>query len=431
MSEFSLRGSLLSLLPLCLFLLTFVTAGIVFSMRSGGVGFYAFSPAWATLPGIALALFMAHKQPVERFLKPFLKGMTDTSILLMCCIFMLSGIFSGIAQSLGAVDAVVNLGLTLIPSWFLLPGLFMVVALLSTAMGTSVGVIAAVAPIVLGVAQTAQVDLPLAAGVVLSGAMFGDNLSIISDTSIAASGTQQCSPKQKFKANLKLALLPSLAVIFIYICLSPSAIEVPVASFDWIKILPYGLIFSLALLGCPVLWVLSAGIVCEVIILSVLGIDAPLLHDVGQGMLAMRDITSLTLSISGLGYIMERKGGMAFVVAYLESKFDHSKRQASAEKSIALLVSVCNLATANNTIAILLSGGAARNMAQAQGVNPGRAASLLDIFSCVVQGVIPWGAQLLLLGTIFGLSPLVIIPYCFYPFLLLLFTLLSMRVNKS
>ncbi len=423
-------SSFTALLPLMVFLLSFLGAGLYFILTDNALGFYAFSPALATLPAIILAAFLA-KSFHQDFVQPFVRGVMNKNVWMMCGIFLLAGAFSALAKSSGGVNATVNFGLSIIPSWFLLPGLFIITAFISTAMGTSVGTIAAVSPIALGLAHSADVYLPLMAGVVLSGAMFGDNLSIISDTSIAATRTQNCKPRDKFKENFMLAVPAALIVIGIYFAVSPVGVLSHWGDYNVLLILPYGVIFVLAILGMNVFVVLLSGIIAAASLGFLLS-DYSLQQvgrDVLDGCLSMKDITLLTLAVSGLGVVMEKAGGLEYIRRAMSSIFSRIIQSSTdrhelikGELAVASLVSVCNLATANNTIAILLSGRTAKVMSENCGISAKRTASLLDVFSCIVQGMIPWGAQLLLLGASFSLSPLMLPLYCFYPLMLCLVT---------
>ncbi|HDX9011770.1 TPA: Na+/H+ antiporter NhaC family protein, partial [Aeromonas dhakensis] len=332
------------------------------------------------------------------------------------------------------------LGLSLIPGWFLLPGLFLISAFIATAMGTSMGTIGAVAPVALGVAQAAGIDPVLMAGTILSGAMFGDNLSIISDTTIAATRSQGCEMKDKFRENFKIAAPAAIGVILLYLTLG-SVGDAPAteAHIELLKVMPYLLILVLALSGMNVFMVLGLGIVAAGGV-GLLG-DYPLgqfSKDIYQGFTGMQEIFLLSMLIGGLGALMERQGGLAWIstrisalIARFTRQHDGEQNEKAAELGIAGVVGLTNLCTANNTVAIIVASKVAKDLADHHGVTPRRAASMLDIFSCVVQGLIPWGAQALLLGSIFALSPLAVVSMSFYPMALAFAALVAVFVKHQ
>ncbi|WP_235663591.1 Na+/H+ antiporter NhaC family protein, partial [Aeromonas caviae] len=336
--------------------------------------------------------------------------------------------------------ATVALGLSLIPGWCLLPGLFLISAFIATAMGTSMGTIGAVAPVALGVAQAAGIDPMLMAGTILSGAMFGDNLSIISDTTIAATRSQGCEMKDKFRENIKIAAPAAVLVILLYLVLgSTGEAPAPTAEADLLKVAPYLLILVLALSGMNVFMVLGLGILAAggVGLLGSYSLGQ-FSKDIYQGFTSMQEIFLLSMLIGGLGALMERQGGLAWInerIAALIARFtrhhDGEQNEKAAELGIAGVVSLTNLCTANNTVAIIVASKVARDLADHHGVTPRRAASMLDIFSCVVQGLIPWGAQALLLGSIFALSPILVVSMSFYPMALALAAIVAVFLKHQ
>lgn len=316
----------------------------------------------------------------------------------------------------------------MIPASMILPGIFVISAFIATAMGTSMGTIAAVAPVALGLAQAAGMDVALTAGVVLSGAMFGDNLSIISDTTIASTRSQGCQMKDKFRENIRIAL-PAAIVAMLVFAFSSTVTEVPAANdIEWLKVLPYITILVLAVSGLNVFVVLGIGILLAGGI-GLVSVDdyslSTYAKDIYAGFGNMQEIFLLSMLIGGISELMRQQGGLAYLTQMISriirvfSK-DHSKGQnlRASEFGIAGLVGLTNVCTANNTVAIIVSGGVARELAEENGVTPRRSASLLDIFSCVVQGVLPYGAQALLLGSVFGLSPLEVVSHSYYCFFL-------------
>ena len=426
-----------ALLPLLVFLALFIGTGTWLTLQGVEFAFYQLPAPVAALPAVMLALMLG-KEGFNKNLETFFKGVGDSNIMAMCLIYLLAGAFATVAKATGGVDATVALGLSLIPGWFLLPGLFLISAFIATAMGTSMGTIGAVAPVALGVAQATGIDPVLMAGTILSGAMFGDNLSIISDTTIAATRSQGCEMKDKFRENVKIAAPAAVLVILLYLLLGSTG-EAPAATADLLKVMPYLLILVLALGGMNVFVVLGLGILAAGGVGMIGGYPlGQFSKDIYQGFTSMQEIFLLSMLIGGLGALMERQGGLAWIsarIAALIARFtrhhDGEQNEKAAELGIAGVVGLTNLCTANNTVAIIVASKVARELAEHHGVTPRRAASMLDIFSCVVQGLIPWGAQALLLGSIFALSPLAVVSMSFYPMALALAALVAVFVKHQ
>ncbi|MBL0521317.1 Na+/H+ antiporter NhaC family protein [Aeromonas enteropelogenes] len=428
-----------ALLPLLVFLALFIGTGTWLTLQGVEFAFYQLPAPVAALPAVMLALMLG-KEGFNKNLETFFKGVGHSNIMAMCLIYLLAGAFASVAKATGGVDATVALGLSLIPGWFLLPGLFLISAFIATAMGTSMGTIGAVAPVALGVAQAAGIDPVLMAGTILSGAMFGDNLSIISDTTIAATRSQGCEMKDKFRENVKIAAPAAIGVILLYLTLG-SVGEAPASNtaIELFKVMPYLLILGLALAGVNVFVVLGIGILAAGLVGLFNGYElGQFSKDIYQGFTGMQEIFLLSMLIGGLGALMERQGGLAWIstrIAALIARFtrEHSGEQneKAAELGIAGVVGLTNLCTANNTVAIIVASKVARDLAEHHGVTPRRAASMLDIFSCVVQGLIPWGAQALLLGSIFALSPLSVVSMSFYPMALALAALVAVFIKHQ
>ncbi|EMC0407608.1 Na+/H+ antiporter NhaC family protein [Vibrio fluvialis] len=419
--------SAVALIPLIIFLALFIGVGTYLSLQGVEFAFYQLPAPIAILPAIIIA-FLLSKDKLSRSIEHFMHGVGHQDIIAMCMIYLLAGAFAAVAKASGGVDATVNLGLSAIPTNMILPGLFLISAFIATSMGTSMGTIAAVAPVALGIAQSAGMSLPMTAGVVLSGAMFGDNLSIISDTTIAATRSQGCEMKDKFKENVRIAL-PAALIALVVFAYHSTATQVPQAGpIEWLKVLPYITILVLAVSGMNVFVVLTIGILLAGSV-GLASVDGYALTNLAQGIYAgfgnMQEIFLLSMLIGGLSELMRRQGGLAFLtnlVSRLINTFGsrHSKNANSraSELGIAGLVSLVNGCTANNTVAIIVSGSVARQLAEENDVSPRRSASLLDIFSCVVQGILPYGAQVLLLGSVFKLSPLEIVANSYYCFAL-------------
>ncbi|GAA5648249.1 Na+/H+ antiporter NhaC family protein [Vibrio proteolyticus] len=420
-------SSALALLPLGVFLSLFIGVGTYLTFQGVDFAFYQLPTPIATLPAIIIALLLS-KESLNRAIEQFLRGVGHQDIIAMCMIYLLAGAFAAVAKASGGVDATVNLGLSLLPTSMILPGIFLISAFIATAMGTSMGTIAAVAPVALGIAQSAGMSLPLTAGVVLSGAMFGDNLSIISDTTIAATRSQGCEMKDKFRENIRIAL-PAAIFALVLFAFSSSATQTPdTTPIEWLKILPYLTILILAVSGLNVFVVLSVGIMLAGGV-SLLSVDQYTLTDLGKdiytGFGNMQEIFLLSMLIGGLSELMRQQGGLTFltqlvsrIINVFGAKHSAHANSRASEMGIAGLVCLTNTCTANNTVAIIVSGSVARQLAEENDVSARRSASLLDIFSCVTQGVLPYGAQVLLLGSVFGLSPLQVVANSYYCFLL-------------
>ena len=428
-----------ALLPLLVVLALFIGTGTWLTLQGVEFAFYQLPAPVAALPAVMLALLLG-KEGFNSNLETFFKGVGHSNIMAMCLIYLLAGAFASVAKATGGVDATVALGLSLIPGWALLPGLFLISAFIATAMGTSMGTIGAVAPVALGVAQAAGIDPVLMAGTILSGAMFGDNLSIISDTTIAATRSQGCEMKDKFREHFKIAAPAAIAVILLYLALgSVGAAPAKAGAVDLLKVMPYLLILGLALSGMNVFVVLGIGIVAAGAVGMINGYAiGQFSKDIYQGFTGMQEIFLLSMLIGGLGALMERQGGLAWIsdrIGALIARFTRShhgeQNEKAAELGIAGVVSLTNLCTANNTVAIIVASKVARDLAEHHGVTPRRAASMLDIFSCVIQGLIPWGAQALLLGSIFALSPLAVVSMSFYPMALALAALVAVFVKHQ
>ncbi|WP_373959827.1 Na+/H+ antiporter NhaC family protein [Vibrio gigantis] len=430
--------SAVALIPLIVFLALFIGVGTYLSLQGVDFAFYQLPAPIAALPAVMLALLLS-KDKLNRAIEQFLSGVGHKDIIAMCMIYLLAGAFAAVAKASGGVDATVNLGLSAIPTSMILPGIFLISAFIATAMGTSMGTIAAVAPVALGIADSAGMSIPLTAGVVLSGAMFGDNLSIISDTTIAATRSQGCEMRDKFKENIRIALPAALIAIVIF-AFNSTATQVPeTGPIEWLKVLPYITILILAVSGMNVFVVLTIGILLAGGV-SLGSVENYGLTDYAQDIYAgfgnMQEIFLLSMLIGGLSELMRRQGGLAFLtnlVSGLIRAFgsSHSKQAngRASELGIAGLVSMVNMCTANNTVAIIVSGSVARQLAEENDVSPRRSASLLDIFSCVIQGVLPYGAQVLLLGSVFNLSPLEIVSNSYYCFALAIVAVVAVFIK--
>ncbi|WP_459777953.1 Na+/H+ antiporter NhaC family protein [Photobacterium sp. R1] len=435
----TIAPSALALLPLAVFLALFIGVGSYLTWQGVDFAFYQLPAPVAALPAVLVGILLS-KDRLNQSIEQFMRGVGHSDIIAMCMIYLLAGAFAAVAKATGGVDATVNLGLSLLPSSLILPGIFVIAAFIATAMGTSMGTIAAVAPVALGIAETAGLDKALTAGVVLSGAMFGDNLSIISDTTIAATRSQGCAMRDKFRENIAIALPAAIAAILLFLFESTPTQAPAVTSIEWLKVLPYITILVLAVAGLNVFVVLSLGLILAggVGLLSVPDYGlANWGQDIYAGFGNMQEIFLLSMLIGGMGELMRRQGGLAFLTRLINrmiggfGRKEADQSQKASELGIAGLVSLTNLCTANNTVAIIVAGGVARELAEQNGVTPRRSASLLDIFSCVIQGILPYGAQGLLLGSVFGLSPLTVVSHSYYCFFLAGSAVIAMLIKHQ
>lgn len=414
----------IALLPLLLFLLIFLGSGIYYTAIGTDFAFYQIKAPVAILPAIILAVLLA-RDTLNRTLEAFVAGVGDSNIITMALVFLLAGAFATVTEAIGGVAATVNMGLSFIPSAFVLPGLFLIGAFISTAMGTSMGTIGALAPIALGFAQVTGLSIPLAMGAIIGGAMAGDNLSIISDTTIAATRTQGVSMRDKFKLNLMIALPAMLLTLILLFILGGTNVEPVVAEYQLLLVLPYVAVLVLALSGLNVLAVLMTGIVLSGLTGLFITDDYNVANwggDIYRGFEGMLEIMVLSMFIGGLSAIMKREGGLDWVrnrIQRIAGAIGKTGKR-TGESAIAALVSVTNLFVANNTVAIIISGSVARELAEDYDVDRRRSASLLDIFSCVIQGLIPYGAQILLAGSLASISPLALVGQVYYCWLLAL-----------
>ena len=418
----TIRPSALALTPLLLFLVTFFGAGLYYSAQGEPMGFYRLRAPVAILPALALAAWLAWRQGIRPG-ETLLQGMGDPNIVLMCLIFLLAGAFAFVSQAIGAVDAVVSMGIGALHPALLLPGLFLVACAVSLAIGTSMGTIAAVVPIAVGVADAAGLDRVLVTGAVVGGAMFGDNLSVISDTTIAATRTQGAQMRDKFRENFRIALPAALlTMLLLGLAGDPAPVQADENTSGWLA-LPYLLVLVLALAGLDVLLVLGLGLVLAGAFGLAMVEDYDLTRyaaDIWTGFEGMVEILLLSLLIGGLAGLMRACGGLAWL-AQLVSRFARGHRgRRTGEFSIAALATAADVFTANNTVAILVGGSVARDIAQQHGISPRRAASVLDVFACVPQGLLPYGAQLLLAASLAAISPVDLAGSVWYCWLLAL-----------
>jgi len=423
----------LSLLPLLLFVLLFLGTGLYLQSQGVAYAFYQLPGPVAIIPALILAIWL-HRAPLAQSIEVMVKGAGNSNIITMCIIYLLAGAFATVAQATGGVDAMVNAGLSLVPAAWLLPGLFVISALVATAMGTSMGTIGALAPIAAGLAKQGGMDPALVAGVLLSGAMFGDNLSIISDTTIAATRTQGAEMKDKFRENLKIALPAAALTLLIFSLLGHAQSQIDIKDFSWTGVLPYAAILVLAVAGLNVFVVLLLGILLAAL-QGVLFADyqvANLGKDIFKGFGSMQEIFLLSMFVGALGEFVKQQGGLSWIaghIAKLASNFALAGNKAQ-QLAIAALVFISNLCIANNTVAIVIAADVSKDLAEHHDISPKRAASLLDIFSCISQGLVPYGAQALLLGASFGLSPWDVVTQSYYCLILALVAMTAIFLSR-
>ena len=419
----------LALLPLIVFLAIFLGSGIYHSIIGTEFAFYQIKAPVAALPAIILAVLI-YRGKLNEAIDEFLKGASHPNLILMFMVFMLAGAFASVSSAIGSVDATVQFGLSIIPPEFVLPMLFIISAFVATAMGTSMGTIAACAPIAFGFSQATDIATVYAIGAVVSGAMFGDNLSMISDTTIAATRSLNVELKDKFRVNIWIALPAAIVTVCIYMLNSHSSQAIEYKDYNLWLISPYVAVFFLAFTRLHVLAVLTIGIVLS----GVMGlIETPafsvfkLNTSIYDGFTSMFEVALLSMFLGGLSAIMQKEGGLEWLIQriYTATRLFKIGKQRAGEIGISFLVIFSNLFVANNTVAIILSGDMAREVAKEYGVDPKRAAAFMDIFSCIVQGIIPYGAQLLLACSIAKLSPVELIGSIYYCWVLAILAVLA------
>lgn len=415
------KGNFRGLLPLIVFLLLFVGTGLL----TGNFDNMPLLVAFMISAGFALMLNKkGEKLSLTEKVDIFMEGGGESTIVLLVVIFLLAGAFYSVADAMGAVSSTVNLGLDILPKTIILPGIFIIGCIISFAMGTSMGTVTALAPIAIGVASQAGISLPLVLGTVVGGAMFGDNLSFVSDTTIAATRTQGVELRDKFKMNLLIVLPAVLLTILILLIIPVGDASVQVGEYTLVNVLPYLAVIVSALFGLNVMVVLVIGILTG----SVIGLTAgsftlvELLGFIQRGMGWMQNLAIIAMIIGGIVELMKHYGGIDYL---LETVTRRIKSKKGGEGGIAVLVSLVDIATANNTISIVTAGPLAKDISKEYGIDPKRTASLLDIFSSGFQGLLPYGGQLLVIGGLAEISPIQITPFCFYPLLILIFGILA------
>ena len=426
MSQGENKGRAIALLPIGVFLVIFLGSGIVTG------DFYAMPAIVAFLIALAVAFVQNRGLSFDEKIKVIAKGVGDDNIITMSLIFLCAGGFSGAVTAAGGVDSTVNFGLSILPSGVAVVGLFVIGCFISVSMGTSMGTIAALAPIAVGISEKTGFAMAICIGAVVCGAMFGDNLSMISDTTIAAVKTQGCEMKDKFKANFFIVLPAAIitVVIFFVITMGQSFEMTQELPYNILQIVPYILVLVGALIGINVFVVLIGGIVVSLIVGLATGTIAvaEMFTVVGNGVTGMYDITVISIVVACIVSLVKEFGGIQFILNLIRSKIKSKKGAEFGIAGLTLLVDCC---TANNTVAIVMAGPIAKEISDEFEVDPKRSASWLDIFASVGQGLIPYGAQLLSAATLTGLTPYEIMPYLYYPILMAISAICFITFKKG
>lgn len=361
------------------------------------------------------AVAISGGMPIRKRIDTYSRGAGANNLMLMLWIYVLAGAFAASAKAMGAVDATVNLALSLLPASMILPGLFLAACFISLSIGTSVGTIVALVPIAAGLAHSVDANLALTVAIIVGGAYFGDNLSFISDTTVVATQTQGCQMSDKFRVNA-LIVIPAAIIILIIYGILGAGTKAPthIDAVQYMKVLPYIVVLVTAIAGMNVMAVLTLGsILCGIIGIIDGGYDIfGWFSAMGNGVIGMGELIIIAMMAGGMLEIIRENGGIDFIISKITA---HVNNKRGAELSIAALVSMVNICTANNTVAILTVGNISKKIGDKFGVDNRKAASILDTFSCTIQGLIPYGVQMLLAAGLSGLSPLDIIPYLYYP----------------
>ena len=426
MSENANKGRASALLPILVFLVIFLGSGFLTG------DFYSMPAIIGFLIALMVAFFQNPALNFDEKIKVITKGVGDENIITMSLIFLCAGAFSGAVTAAGGAESTVSLGLSILPAKIAVVGLFIIGCFISISMGTSMGTIAALAPIAVSMSEKTGFALPICIGAVVCGAMFGDNLSMISDTTIAAVKTQGCEMKDKFRANFFIVLPAAVLTIVIFLILTRNADFSMTESYTyniW-QVIPYLVVLVGALVGINVFLVLIAGTVLSVIVGVATGTIpiGEIFIGMGSGVNGMYDITVISIIVACIVALVKEYGGIDFILHFIHKRINSPK---GAEVGIAILALLVDACTANNTVAIVIAGPIAKEISNDFGVSPKRSASLLDIFASVGQGIIPYGAQLLSAASLTGLTPFAIMPYLYYPILMAISAVLFIFLRKD
>ena len=420
------RGNVAALLPIGVFLIIFLGSGIVRG------DFYAMPAIVAFLIALFIAFVQNRKLSFNEKIAVAARGVGDENIITMCLIYLCAGAFSGAVTAAGGVESTVNLGLSILPPNVAVVGLFIIGCFISVSMGTSMGTIAALAPIAVGISEKTGFALAICIGAVVCGAMFGDNLSMISDTTIAAVKTQGCEMRDKFRENFLIVLPAALLTVLLFFVLTMHGdweLSEELTYHIW-RVIPYLLVLVGALIGINVFLVLLGGTVLSLVVGVATGSLAveEMFSAVGDGVTGMYDITVISMIVACIVSLVREYGGIRFILDLIKERIQGQRGAEAGIAGLALLVDIC---TANNTVAIVMAGPIAREISDEYQISPRRSASLLDIFTSVGQGLIPYGAQLLSAASLTGLTPFEIIPYLFYPILMAVSAVLFILFRKA
>ena len=409
----------LALSPLFVFLCLYLVTSVIVN------DFYKVPITVAFLVSSCYAIAITRGLKLDQRIYQFSVGASNKNIMLMIWIFILAGAFAQSAKQMGAIDATVNLTLHILPDNLLLAGIFIAACFISLSIGTSVGTIVALTPVATGLAAKTGIDVPFMVAVVVGGSFFGDNLSFISDTTIASTKTQGCVMRDKFRVNSMVVVPAAIIVLGIYVVQGLSVTAIPsIQEIEWIKVIPYLIVLGTAVAGINVMIILLLGIISTAIIGIVTGSFGVFdcFAAMGNGITGMGELIIITLLAGGMLETIRFNGGINFIITKL-TRHVHGKR--GAELCIAALVSIANLCTANNTIAIITTGPIAKDIAKKFNLDRRKTASILDTFSCFIQGIIPYGAQMLMAAGVAGISPISIVGNLYYPFTMGTFALLA------
>ena len=418
-----MKKGIIALSPIIVFILFYLVTSIIAG------DFYKIPITVAFLVSSIYAIAIFSGRPLAQRISSYSRGAASEQMMLMIWIFVLAGAFAHSAKSMGSIDATVNLALSFLPPQMIFAGMFLAACFISLSIGTSVGTIAALTPIAVGLAQETGTDLALMTAIIVGGSFFGDNLSFISDTTIMATQTQGCRLSDKFRVNMFIVAPAAFIILIIYVFLgldthAPQNVE----AVQWVKVIPYLTVLVTAVCGMNVMAVLTLGIILSGLIgmftgsFDIFGWFGAM----GDGILSMGELIIVTMMAGGMLELIKQQGGIDFIIRLLTRRVSGKR---GAELSIAALVSFVDVCTANNTVAILTVGGIAKQIGDRYGVDNKKCASILDTFSCFIQGVIPYGAQILIAAGLASINPVAILPYLYYPFALGVLALLSILLR--
>lgn len=429
------KGNPSALLPIVVFLILYLGSGVYFEYISpveGGMGFYIMSVVVSFVFALIVALLQCKGRTFDEKIHICAQGIGDDNITIMIFIFLVAGAFSGIASASGGADSTAYMLLSIIPVKFAIPGIFIIACLISMAMGTSCGTITVLAPIAVAISNSTGLNLALCIGTVVGGSMFGDNLSFISDTTIAATKTQGVAMKDKFRTNSKIAFPAAAATLIILIVLSikSGVATYEVESFNFVQTLPYFAVLIAAIAGMNVFVALCGGVALFFFTGMLTGslTVASAFSAMGDGTTGMFETLVVAILVAAIAALIKENGGFISILNFIKKNFNGTK---GGMFGVGLLVLLMDIATANNTVAIVIAAPIAKDVSKDYGIEPKHTASLLDTFSCIGQGLIPYGAQLLIAAGIAGISTIAIMPYLFYQFALLVAVVISILIYKE